>query len=199
MAKRAQKRSKFFSIRVPDETRAELERAAGAHGRSFTAEIVARLEQSLDGAGSRFGDRATRAFSMQVAAVAHIVTGYKRTSWRNDQWTYLAFKGAVDELLSRLAPGGAIEPPAEPTAAEPNFERPEAVGRAFGRSLLDMIIALGAPGAPLTIEGQEMYRALYRDLAIGDPAAANEDLEWRRVPAPPAAPHTVYARKRSDP
>jgi hypothetical protein len=167
----AQKRDKYFSIRVDEGTRKGLESAAKANSRTFTREIAARLEDSLsleETLRGRFGDPATRAFSQHVAWAASMAGHYKKMSWCTDQWTYQFFKGAVEVILSKLAPGGAVEPPSAAGAAQPtqeDFADPERLGRLFGSQILSATRMFGSiKEANSTIEGADRFRELYRDL-----------------------------------
>jgi len=62
-----------FKLRLPDELKRELEELAGMSGRSLTAEIVWRLEQSLISPAGREGGAMQRFVDSLIEAIARHV------------------------------------------------------------------------------------------------------------------------------
>ena len=100
-----------LAVRLPNELRERLEEAADAHGRSLSAEIRSRLEESfLPLGGDPETNRALRYLAIAAIGLRHAY----EASWRHS--------GFLAEVMHRLAkevfkpePGAPTEPPRQPT------------------------------------------------------------------------------------
>jgi hypothetical protein len=99
-----QKKSAMFTARIAPETRAALEAAARASGKSLSQEIEERLQESL--AGSRMGlDKQpdhVQALAALVVLLTEKIEGGSGFSWRTDSSVTTAIEGGVKVLLRGL-------------------------------------------------------------------------------------------------
>jgi hypothetical protein len=152
-------KSATFTTRIQPELRAALDKAAVKNNRSLSQEVEKRLHDSFElpaQLARRFGPSHIAAFSRLVSEVGkgvELVTGKR---WRDDRFTYEAFKSAVNMLLNRCAAEGDVRVP-ERCAESANdidrnspglgeqMRRPEAVGAAAALGLLSQTELMDAP------------------------------------------------------
>jgi hypothetical protein len=107
-----------LSIRMPAETRKQLESAAAARGRSVTQELLRRLHKSFDRDRDKVRSPEVRALCFLFGAIADRVAfppvhgpDDVIPDWRTNPFLFAAFSLAVAKLLNALKPAGEIENP----------------------------------------------------------------------------------------
>jgi Arc-like DNA binding domain len=100
-----------FSVRMPDDLRAELEASAAKRGRTLTQELLWRLRLSLNRERIDRQDQVTRAICFLISDLAEKLHFRQGDNWHRDPFTFRAFKLAVAKLLDALEPSGeAVSP-----------------------------------------------------------------------------------------
>ena len=90
-----------MSLRMPEEMRDELQKAAGESGRSITQEVLHRLQQSFVQDRKTNRDPATRALCFLFSELAEYVH-HGTPDWRSDPFLFRAFKIAIPKLLDNM-------------------------------------------------------------------------------------------------
>jgi hypothetical protein len=152
-----------FSVRMPDDMRAQLEAEAQKHGRTLTQEMLQRLRRSL-----REDDRdpAMRAMFYILSQVAEKVgsdvldiprrRGLLARPWTRDPFVFKAFRLAVEKVLAALEPSGELRSPYRSEAPEAlgKFATPEGSAEFAADYVLHLILF----GSPYTPEQMAQYR-----------------------------------------
>jgi hypothetical protein len=110
-----------ISVRMPDEMRKELERAAAESGRSVTQELLRRVQNSFYRDRERERDPALYGLLYLIGQIAEHISqvalmspnhrGSLGSRWRTDRFMFQAFKAAVEFLLNVLEePRGKLAP-----------------------------------------------------------------------------------------
>ena len=118
-----------ISVRMPEEMRKDLERAAAESGRSVTQELLRRVQNSFYRDRERERDPALYALLFMIGQLAEhiaqtadlrgLIPAKHRAAlgsrWRTDRFLFKAFKFAVPYLLNQLdEPSGKLESPVTP-------------------------------------------------------------------------------------
>jgi hypothetical protein len=107
-----------LTIRIPEDTRTQLEAAARRNRKTLSDELLWRLRSSFSRERDERRDPAMRGLCHLIAELAHHVVGihaaegisrYEVWDWRSDAFFYRAFKVAVIRLLDALEPTGPIK------------------------------------------------------------------------------------------
>ena len=128
-----------LTIRIDDDLRGRLERAAQGRGQrrkwNLSAEILHRLRTSLDKDREIKRDPAINAICFLIADMAkrELYTDIfpSTAPWHRDPFTFRAFKLAVAELLNDLEPAGDMFAPpslSKTLGRGPPFETPDQLG-----------------------------------------------------------------------
>jgi hypothetical protein len=128
-----------LTVRMPNEMRTQLDRAAGKSGRSLAQELLWRLRLSFQRDSEKEREPAMRALCFIIAETArqiegvHLTSGEKEASlyhWRTDPFFYKAFRLAVGMILDALSPPGElVKPGITPKDQVPEDEDRPAVDR----------------------------------------------------------------------
>ena len=105
-----------LTIRIPDDTRAQLEASARRSGKNLTDELLWRLRWSFAKEREEKRDPATRALTYLISTVADYAhfDDFLSKQWHRNRFLFRAFRVAVDSLLSVLEPPGEMTPPSLP-------------------------------------------------------------------------------------
>jgi hypothetical protein len=125
--------SATVTMRMPEDLRERLVRAADNNDRSITQEVLRRLHDSFTRDRSKERDPAMRALCFLIAETAHQVAGPPVTNkdgteapmfnWRSNPFFFRAFKLAVGQVLDALQPpGDANDGPRVQLKLFPNVE-----------------------------------------------------------------------------
>jgi hypothetical protein len=172
-----------FTTRIQPELRAALDKAARESNRSLSQEVERRLDESFKIAAKiarDFGPPHIAAFShlvSEVGRMAELMTGKR---WREDRFTFEAFKSAVNILLDRLAYDGDLQLPErcalsanETDRHSPGFgeqmRRPDGVGAAIALGLWSQIEMSDTPPPRKGVHLANQFYALpkvRRDLGL---------------------------------
>jgi hypothetical protein len=158
-------KSAVFSTRITPKLRAALECEAERSKRSLSQEVEWRLRQSIEQAEKLeriWGEPRNRALAQIVSRLARGVEAFTGASWREDAFTFLALKSAIEVVLSQLRPA----PPATlPVRIEqmaelesPHSEQlrsPGGVGSAVGLGLWGQVEITDEP--PMDHAGNTAY------------------------------------------
>ena len=149
-------KSATFTTRLQPETRRALDDAArkGGHGSvSATAEFI--LKQGLK---KPTGEPRNLALACAVALLAERIEQATAQSWRQDQFTGLALRYAVEALLFHFAPtpeGTPAAPQAVEKAAEKmppefaeRFRKPAGIGHTLAFNLIHELEQVRSTAAP---------------------------------------------------
>jgi hypothetical protein len=119
----------YFNSRMDPALRDELQAAAKAAGRTLSAEIEARLKNSLVPAGRV--DDATRALCLLIMEAAK-ETAVGERNWTNDAGLRYAFRRSVELIISmaRTAGKGRVLAAIDQPFKHPIFKSPEELARA---------------------------------------------------------------------
>ncbi len=94
-----------LSIRMPDDLRAELERAAGKKGWSLTQELLWRLRSSYRTEREQARrPPASRAISFLISELAERIGFFRLSEWHRFPLAFRAFRLAVAKVLAALEP-----------------------------------------------------------------------------------------------
>jgi hypothetical protein len=118
---------------MPDELADRLERASTKSGRSLSAEICARVEQSF---AQEAADKPTRDFLEGVPEMAIAIELEMGAPWHKTPAAHYAFGEVILTRLERFRPKGLIGMPAQ--SARPNATVTPA-GKKDAKSLLEML------------------------------------------------------------
>ena len=107
-----------ISIRMPNEMRKELEAAANKSGKSVTQELLRRLQDSFHRDRDKSRDPGLRALCFLIGEAAERVGALRSALrpgraplWRNDRFSFAAFKLTVAKLLDILEPEEELKSP----------------------------------------------------------------------------------------
>jgi hypothetical protein len=140
---------------MPDDLRAEVQKAANKKGWSLTQELLWRVRSSYK--RQREEERrppATRALCFLISEIAERVGYYNPSKWHRSTFAFRAFRLAVGQLLETLEPTGDMKNPyrglseafrqiGSPSMAEVialNTETPESVGAHAAKTLVDELL-----------------------------------------------------------
>jgi hypothetical protein len=97
---------------MPDDLRAEIQKAAERRGRSLTQEVIRRLQISLNRERIERQDQIARAICFLISEAAiRVQPEWRPGKWHRDPFTFKAFELAVSKILSALRPPGEPRPP----------------------------------------------------------------------------------------
>jgi hypothetical protein len=130
-------KSRVLSTRIRADTRARLEAAAKATGRSLSQEIERRLRQSFDEDGTierAFGSRRNYALMRLISSVIETLCNPDNyeADWVDDPYLFDQSLRAVNQVLEAIRPAGKIPKLSDPVleAIKP-LQVSEKVGHAF--------------------------------------------------------------------
>jgi hypothetical protein len=116
---------KQLKASVPDELAAQLEAARIESGRSLSAEICARIEQSFAHGAV---DKPTRDFLDGLALMPPEIELETGAAWHKHAGAWATFRQAILRRLARLKPSGTIAFGKRPHQAMPGSDDPEEIG-----------------------------------------------------------------------
>src|SRR5262252_2086053 len=91
-----------FSIRITPELRSQLDAAIAKNGNSMTQEILDRLEWSFEEDAKIARDLAGQSLLFLISHTIDRVQAIMQRNWRDDQFTWEAIKGAINNLVGWL-------------------------------------------------------------------------------------------------
>jgi len=173
----------FFGVRMPDDLRKQLERAAVKNKRSVSQELLARLNSSLARDRDKDRDPALRGLLYLIANLAENLSregpaAEFETYWRTHWKTFRAFKIAVGKLLDALEPP---EPPEDPAFRERWRKTWEEVLLETGHSLEFAKWFIGVRETPEALGAFEFSRLLEAIHNTAPPSESQREL-FRALP-----------------